>query len=355
MAIEQIDPNFRLAQIGDRRLAFCDVSQIPQAISGLPFFAAEGVFCRLPRARLPEMNEGVQGLAWHTAGGAFRFRSDSGVVAVRVELRSGEDMSHMPRSGSNGVDLYVGTGSAQQFVGCAMPAYGQTTYEAVLYDAQPGWREFTVNLPLYNGVNRLEIGIAPDTTLAAPSPFAVPRPILFYGSSITQGGCASRPGNAYCSHVARRLQAPQINYGFSGSARGEPAMADLIAGLALSVLVLDYDHNAPTVEHLEQTHEPFFQTIRTRQPRLPVVFVSRPDIDLRLEDGRARHEIIRRTFNRAVGRGDRQVFMVDGELLFGMTDRDACTVDGCHPNDLGFLRMADVITPIVQTALQGVC
>jgi len=352
MDIERVDPNFRLAQIGQRELAFLDATRVPQGLSGFPFFGDEGVYCRLPQKRLAEMNAGVQGLAWHTAGGMVRFCTDSPVVAVRVELRSAGDMSHMPRSGSSGIDLYAGSGRSRQFVRTAMPGSGQATYEAVLLEAAPEPREITLNLPLYNGVNRLEIGLQPGAALTAAPAFTVPKPVLFYGSSITQGGCASRPGNAYTHIVARRLDAALINYGFSGSARGEPAMADLIAGIDMSVFVLDYDHNAPTVEHLAQTHRPFYEAIRKRRPELPIVLVSRPDFDPRAVESRARREIIRSTFNDAVARGDRQVFMVDGEFLFGQSDRDACTVDGCHPNDLGFLRMADAITPAVQTALQ---
>jgi lysophospholipase L1-like esterase len=298
------------------------------------------------------MNPGVQGLAWHTAGGMFRFRTESAAVAVRVELLSADDMSHMPRSGSSGVDLYVGPAGGSRFVRAAMPAAGQAAFEALLFEGTPAPREFTLNFPLYNGLKRLEVGVVPEAAMTLPAPFAVPLPVLFYGSSITQGGCASRPGNAYPHIVARRLGAAHVNYGFSGSARGEPAMADLVASLELGALVLDYDHNAPSVEHLEQTHEPFFQAVRARRPELPVVMVSRPDFDTSPDESRARRAVIRRTYNRAVARGDRGVFMVDGEFLFGKTDRDACTVDGCHPNDLGFLRMADGITPAVHNALQ---
>ena len=214
-------------------------------------------------------------------------------------------------------------------------------------------REFTLNFPLYNGVRSLRVGISPTAELTAPTPFAVGQAILFYGSSITQGGCASRPGNAYTHILARWFDANLINYGFSGSARAEQEMARLIARIPMSVMVYDYDHNAPNIEPLAKTHTPFFQTIRAARPELPVVMVSRPDFDRDLAESRARRKIIHTTYEQAKAAGDQHVYFVDGETLFGANDRDACTVDGCHPNDLGFMRMAEGVRPALGQALGG--
>ena len=141
-----------------------------------------------------------------------------------------------------------------------------------------------------------------------------------------------------------------VNFGFSGSARGEPAMARLIATVDMSVFVMDYDHNAPTAGHLEQTHEPFFRIVREARPELPVVIVSSPSINANPSRWTERREIVRRTYENALSRGDTRVWFVDGETLFGTTDRDGCTVDGVHPNDLGFMRMAKAIRPPVEAA-----
>lgn len=352
MSIESIDPNFRLETIDGHELAFLDASLAPFHLTGFPFFAAEGEFCRLPRAELPAMNSGVQGLAWHTAGGMVRFRTDSPVVAVRLELRAPGDMNHMPRSGSSGCDLYLGTGPAKRFRKTAIPGPGVKDYSALLFSGPAGeMRECTLNLPLYNGIRSIRVGLAPAARVDAPAPFAIEQPMLFYGSSITQGGCASRPGNAYTHILARWFDANLVNYGFSGSARGEQDMARLIARIPQSVFVYDYDHNAPSVEHLAATHAAFFATIRAARPELPVVMVGRPDFDGNPAESRARREIIRATYDQARANGDARVFLVDGEALFGTSDRDACTVDGCHPNDLGFMRMAEAVRPALAAAL----
>ena len=185
------------------------------------------------------------------------------------------------------------------------------------------------------------------------SPHRVGKPILFYGSSITQGGCASRPSNCHCALISRWLDAQQINLGFSGNAKGEAFIAEAIAKLSLSCFVMDYDHNAPTAEHLQNTHEAFFQIIRKAQPKLPVVFVSRPYGDTGdYENAAKRRDIILNTYLNAKNNGDRYVYFVDGMSFFDEIDREAGTVDLLHPNDLGFYLMAKQIVPVVKEALE---
>ncbi len=350
-SIAEIDTNFRSLDLDGVPLDFRAATESPFATTGFPWLATEGTYCRLPQELIPQANDGVQELAWHTAGGMLRFRSDSSAVAVDVELRSGEDMSHMPRSGSAGFDLFEGTGSAAVFRANIQPDHGQTEICALFSrDMEPEMRNWSIYFPLYNGVRRLAVGLDPGCRIETPSPLAWEKPILFYGSSITQGGCASRPGNAYPAIVSRRLNANSVNWGFSGSGRGEPVMAEAIATVDMSLFVFDYDHNAPHPDHLEQTHEPFFRVIREARPDLPVIMVSRPDY-YDTDDCRRRREIVRETCETARAAGDEGVHFVDGEGLFGTSERDLCTVDGCHPNDIGFLRMADALTPVVRAAL----
>ena len=352
MRIEDIDKNFASESIDGVDLFFLDAFTAPMELGGFPFWAHDRVYCRLPVSSLPEQSAGVRGLAWHCSGGQVRFRTDSSALAVRVELSSVAHMNHMPSSGHSGVDMYIGAGAAKHYVKTAMPVAGQSRYCALLAKGVAGGeRDVTLNFPLYNGVKRFEVGFSPQSRVSAPTPFKVGKPVLFYGSSITQGGCASRPGNCYCHHLGRRLDAPIINLGFSGNARGELPMAEIIAGLDLSALVLDYDHNAPNVDHLVMTHQSFFRTIRERRPDLPVVLVTRPDVDLAPQESERRRAVVRRTYDEACAAGDRRVYFVDGFTLFGRSDRDACTVDGCHPNDLGFVRMADGIEPALRAAL----
>ncbi|MFA5205251.1 MAG: SGNH/GDSL hydrolase family protein [Lentisphaeria bacterium] len=349
-AIQELDPNFRRAEIGGRPMVFADALAAPFALSGFAWYGQEAELCRLPRQIMDQASEGLQGLAWHTSGGMIRFRSDSAAIAIRAGLRHLSDMSHMTRNGSSGFDLYQGAGQAKSYAGSFMPDQGASRLEGILHPCGSGLRDWTVYLPLYTGVETVEIGLDPNSRLAAPTPFAVEKPLLFYGSSITQGGCASRTGNAYAHFLGRFIDAPVVNLGFSGNGRGEPMLAEAIAGLEMAAFILDYDHNAPDPAHLQATHEPFFRIIRNRQPELPVIMLSKCDFRATDED-RRRREIIRQTWRNAVDRGDRQVGFIDGETLFGHDCRDACTVDGCHPNDLGFFRLAKSLLPVLQQAL----
>lgn len=352
MDVAAIDPNFRPVPVDGVDLVFRNALEAPFSVEGILFRSPEGHLRRLPSTLTKEdVNEGVLSLVRHTAGGCVRFCADSPVVAVRATLADSADMNHMPRAASAGFDLYRGHGAEAVHAGTAQPNRDESRLVRILTRAGGGSAEWTLDFPLYGGFTSLEIGLVPGAVPAPPPPHALGR-IVFYGSSITQGGCASRPGNAFASLVCRELDAEQVNLGFSGSGRGEPAVAHVIAGMDhLSAFVFDYDHNAPSPEHLAATHEPFYRIVREARPDLPVLFVSRPDVwERNAEDAAARLAIVRATYERALARGER-VGLVDGSTLFGTRHRDACTVDGCHPNDLGFSRMAETLVPALRALL----
>lgn len=361
MKIEEIDRNFKAATIGSEKILFRNACAAPFSVEGFPW-RTEGdlTFYRLPRTfTKAQVNEGALWLANQTSGGAIRFRTGSPKIAIRTKLVYSSDMNHMPRAGSAGFDLYRGLGRTSQHVGTAQPERDQREMELILCENPlPGkMADFILNMPLYGGAEAVEIGITPGAKLLPPSPHKIKKPILFYGSSITQGGCASRPGNAYTTRLCRTLDAPQINLGFSGSGCGEIAVAEAIAKLPLAAFVLDYDYNSPDPEHLKATHEPFFRAVREKQPLLPVIILSacnvwkefnNPARDLRLR----RRDIIRKTYENALKSGDKNVCFIDGGELFGKSERSACTVDCCHPNDLGFDRMYRAVLPVLRNALK---
>lgn len=353
MKIEDIDKNFQAAKVGDLEVHYYDALEAPFVLEGFPWRDPARVFNRLPSSFTEkDVNAGALFLSVNTAGGAIRFRTDSSCLTLRATLAHSSDMNHMPRSGSSGFDLYMGSGKTIKYSNTAQPNSGQIELETLFFNSLPAtMTDWTLNLPLYGSIVKIEIGIAPGARLEKPTPHAVTHPVLFYGSSITQGGCASRPGNAYTSMLCRAVDAPQINLGFSGSGRGEPAVAEAIAGLDLAAFVMDYDHNAPTVEHLKDTHEDFFRIIRAKHSKLPILILSKCDF-YGGQVEKERRDVIRQTYENAVKAGDRKVWFVDGESLFGTEDRDACTVDGCHPNDLGFYRMFRTVLPVLKKALE---
>lgn len=349
MDIRDFDRNFQAEGITRTDIEWLELTDPRLRVHGLP----EGwtfPLCRLPPSRLADMSEGVRGLAYHTAGARVRFRTDSQYLAFKGVLLNINDMNHMPRSGSAGVDVYLGRPPV--FRKAIMPELAVSESLAGEWTwSETGMQEILLHVPLYNGLRYAAIGVAPGAQVELPTPYAIEKPLVFYGSSITQGGCASRPGNAYPAFLSRWLDADFINLGFSGNAKGEPAMARYIAGLEMSLLVMDYDHNADDVAFLRSTHRPFYEIVRDAQPELPILFVSKPDVIQDAKTYRCRREVILETLAYAQGRGDRRVAFVDGERLFAGVEPDACTVDGTHPNDLGFYRMARVMEPTIRALL----
>ena len=171
------------------------------------------------------------------------------------------------------------------------------------------------------------------------------KPVVFYGSSITQGACASHPGNCYIAMLARKFDFNYVNLGFSGGCRAELEFAHYIATLDMSAFVLDYDHNAPNLAELEATHEPFFKEFRKLRPDVPVIMISASDHCSSLESRMKRREVIRKTYENAIANGDQNVYFVDGLKAYEEVGVEFCTVDNVHPNDLGFYLMYQNASP----------
>lgn len=352
--IAEIDPNFKLSSDIPADTVFCDPREEPFRRYGLVPNAA-GSYCRLPLEMLPQCSEGVRHLAFHLAGACVRFSTDSEYLAVLWELGESGNMAHFTPCGQSGMELFEetdrGTVSVKNLLPQMWPEGGCLLHQSALAPLQRGLRHYALYLPLYNSLRILTLGFAPGARIETGRVPAVEEPLVFYGSSITQGGCAAKTGSCYTTLLARRLDAAQINLGFSGNAKGEEVIARYIAGLEMSAFIFDYDHNAPNVDHLRRTHEPFFRIVRQAQPQLPIVLVSKPDFDGYPDENRERRNVILQTYANAVAAGDRHVYFVDGETLFGLGDRDMCAVDGCHPTSLGFLRMADRLEPVLRRAL----
>ncbi len=361
--IAEIDKNLKIVTSIDKDdVVFLDVREEPFKVYGLYDYKNEPEFIRMPKEVGDGANEGVQRLNYSTAGGRVRFATDSDYIAIKVEMPWLNSMSHMARCGVAGFDLYedeeMGSTFVRSFLPDAFAPMETTGYETIVEFPTKKMRYFTMNFPLYNPVTNLYIGLQKDAKLGEGKKYKIEKPVVFYGSSITQGGCASRPGNCYQGHLSRRFDFDYINLGFSGSAKGEDIIADHIASLQMSVLVMDYDHNSPTTETLKATHEKMFLKVREKHPDLPVIFMTLPDFYEHCEgepwDKSERRDVVYRTYRNAKERGDKNVYYIDGQSLFGGVDRDACTVDRCHPNDLGFYRMADALTPVLQEALNSV-
>jgi len=354
-------------------LVWRDVREAPFRIFGLYDAQRQDVFRRVPEEVARSVSDGVAGLHTNTAGGRIRFKTNSPYVALHVVFPDVCVMDHFAQTGVSGFDLYRAENGGWRYVGTFRPPVAaaleqQKGYASILYTGEGSTglltcdqhtkntgqktcatlQEYLIHFPLYNNVSSVHIGLHGDYAVESGGAYRNEKPVVFYGSSITQGGCASRPGNAYPAILSRRLGIDFINLGFSGNGKAEPAIAEYMAGLPMQVFVCDYDYNAPNAEYLQQTHQALYRTIRAKQPELPILLLSKPDTDRYVEETRKRREVIEATYNAALDAGDKNIRFIGGETLFGKRERDDCTVDGVHPNDFGFFRMADAIEDVLR-------
>ncbi len=313
-------------------------------------------YWRLSDEDSARVSEGVRARSKAANGGRIRFRTDADSIHVRLKLHE----THVDWGASicagESVCVLVGSGLTSQYRGvvCA-ENYSQLEIEKTIRlrcsDEGKQLRQVTIHLPFNDRVAGLEIGIGNGDTITPPTEYSSPEKLLFYGSSITDGYCASIPSNTYSAMLCRWLDCDYQNLGFDGMAKGETAMAEIIAKKDFSIFVMDYDHNAPTVEHLAATHEPFFRIVRAAHPTAPVLLCSRPNFFENPQESVLRRDVIMKTYQNARAAGDDNVFFVDGETYFGGFGAECCTVDCCHPTDLGFYRMAERLYGVVQTIL----
>lgn len=344
--ISEIDKNFKIeTKIGKKDIKFYSADSTPFKVHGV--FKENGLYRRMPEDVAKKVSDGVYWLHTNTAGGRVRFTTDSSYVSIHAKMGSVGKMGHFAFAGSIGFDLYADN----VYRGTYIPPVDITDlYEGTVELGSKQMREIMISFPLYSNVRELYIGIEESASLGAPSPYKIEKPIVYYGSSITQGGCASRPSTSYQAPISRELNADFINLGFSGNARAEDEMIDYIKSLDMSVFVLDYDHNAPNPEHLEATHEKLFMAVREANPNLPIIMMNRPKLYL-TNDEKKRLEIVKKTYENALSHGDKNVYFIDNTQLCALCGNEG-TVDNCHPTDFGFASMAQAIIPVLKEILK---
>jgi len=245
---QKLDPNMSLKNADTDGIRWFDPRVAPFELSGFEWISEEGVYRRLPVHPDWEIRDAVDQLANHTAGGQIRFNSDCKRIVIKVELREKSGMYHMPATGQSGFDLYIKENGEQRYFRTARFSADSIRYRAELFTSvEKKMRTFTLNFPLYNGVNLVWIGLEQGSSVETPPAFKQAGKVVVYGTSITQGGCVGRPGMAYTNILSRLLDMQFVNLGFSGNGRGEPALAHLITQISVTrCIILDYEANAGT-------------------------------------------------------------------------------------------------------------
>lgn len=318
---------------------------------------------KAPYDRFPTRAEGVVpaavwGLSRQSAGLCARFVTNATVIHARWTLTSANlALPHMPATGVSGLDLYTRDTEKKRWlwVGNGRPT-AQTNTAVLATGLPPGKREFMLYLPLYNGVSSVEVGLAKDASLwnAPPRPRERQRPIIFYGTSITQGGCASRPGMVHTAILGRRLEWAVINLGFSGNGRMDLEVVKLIAEIEAAAYVIDCLPNMDAQAVADRT-EPLVRTLRAARPTTPILLVEDrtyqnayvlPGPRQRNNENRA---ALRKVYDQLIAAGVKGLHYLEGENLLG--DDGEATVDSSHPTDLGFVRQADAMEKALRPLL----
>jgi lysophospholipase L1-like esterase len=307
----------------------------------------------LPYSRFPlKAKKTVSGndywLSLNSAGLCVRFSTDAPTLQVRWRVTNHAlAMPHMPATGVSGVDLYAkGKDGRWRFVGNGRPMAVANT--AAFTAPSASAVEYMLYLPLYNGTRSIEVGIPKGCRISEPDLSAEkrPKPVVFYGTSIVQGACASRPGMASVAIAGRQLGIETINLGLNGSGRMEPEIADLLAELDPSVFVIDSLWNM-SPEQVAERVAPLVAKLRAKHPVTPILLVE--DATFRNESPTPKGTILRGIFEKLVAAGDRNLHYLSSKEMLG----DDCegTVDGCHPNDLGMMRQAAAYTKAIAKLL----
>ena len=314
----------------------------------------EAPFDRLPAKAKDVVRGAVWGLSRHSAGMSFRFNTDAPGFTIRYSLGSDRlAMNHMPATGVSGIDLYaLAPNGKWKWIEVARP--GQTNVEFKVSGLDKGKRSYMAYLPLYNSVKHIDIGI-PSGSVFEPIAPRTEKPIVFYGTSITHGACASRPGMTHVAILGRRLNRPVINLGFSGNGRMEPEVGALLAELDPAVYVIDCLPNMIESD-VRENAKPLVEQLRQARPATPIILVEdRTYSNAWIQASkRLRHETSRsalvRAYDNLISEGYKNLYYISGDSLLGEDGEG--TTDGSHPNDLGFMRQADAFEPVLKKVLE---
>ena len=305
---------------------------------------------RIPPEIAEKISPSVKSFAKHTTGGRIHFATNAKSICVKAQISGNREAYEVQTLISySGIDLY------------ARDPFGDMRYERTLgfeggkdpMASDDGLRinlsnqgvltDYVLYLPLYSAVYELSIGFPEGSRVEAPRyTYRNDRPVVYYGSSITHGASATRPGITYASILSRRHHIDFINLGFAGSALAEDAMIEYLASMPEpAVFVCDYDFNSPNLEHYAETHPKLYRAMREAHPDLPILIVTAPVKSVTLRCGY--RQIAMKTYLDASNSGDKRVFFLDGAAMMADQCTEDALIDGVHPCDLGIRRMAYAI------------
>ena len=348
--IAKLDKNFDPVEVAND-LKWYDIRDL--GLEGQGWRDTEGPYDRLPARAKAIVRPSVWSLSQCSSGLCVRFMTDSPSISARWTLRNDIlAMNHMPASGKSGLDLYAKLKGKWMWAGVGVPS-ALTTSILLGKNYIPGLREYMLYLPLYNGVTSVALGIETKASLAmAPRRTGWKAAgLVVYGTSITQGGCACRSGMGYPELLARALDCHSVNLGFSGNGPLEIEMIRFMIELNPAVYILDCLPNMKS-EMVRERTEPAVHALRSAHPDTPIVLVENityqhaPVQAPGMAGYEEKNVELKAAWQRLRKAGVRGLFYVPGAKLLGSDNFG--TVDGTHPTDVGFMRIAKALESVVR-------
>jgi len=360
--IAKYDSNMAIAEVVTNGLKWIDGRTLP--LEGRAFDDTEAYYDRLPANVSTNVNGGVRSMKHHTAGMQFRFTTDSKRLVFKwIPYTRRLSMDHMPSTGVSGIDVYRFDANAEKWLYVKTGRIKSAKGGSLSLDWTPG-TPCLVNLPLYNGIKEFSLGLEPTASVSPlpPRKSGIEKPVVFYGTSITHGGCASRPGMSFVNIVGRDLDVPVVNLGFSGSGVMEREMSEHLADIDASCYVLDCLWNMGTTtgsrddaahgrrvgRNVEENYEPFIRNLRAKRPDVPIVMAEQCDV---YGGGlNAKDRYVKALYEKLVAEGWKNLVYLTKDEMFPC-DMNG-TVDGVHPNDWGMVSLAKAYGNAVKQALR---
>ncbi|MEI7634877.1 MAG: SGNH/GDSL hydrolase family protein [bacterium] len=331
------------AREADSPMLWYDASAL--TLEGKGWKDTDTTYSRLPSRARDIATSAVWWLSHNSAGLAVRFVADSTTIGAAWDGSREYPMNHMAATGSAGLDLYERCGDEWIYRGTGRPEQKRTV-GMIARNLPSSPTEYLLYLPLYHPVTGLKIGIDPGASIAPapPRPAGRNRPIVFYGTSITQGGCASRAGMCHVAILGRWLGRETINLGFSGSGKLEPELAPLLAEIDAEAFVIESLPNMNR-EQVAERVAPAARILRAKHPGMHILLVENP----LCARNAPQNVTLRKVFEQLQKEGVKQIYLLPADKQ--LAGRENGTVDGVHPTDLGFLRMAEAYMPVMRQML----
>ena len=313
---------------------------------GISFRGAkrEHPFDRIPLIFKKEIRKEVWNLSKNTAGVSIDFLTNSSFIEFDWEVQDNFQMNHMPNTGIKGLDLYIKLKDRWTYAGTGIPE-GKKNNLRIIKDLETYEREYRLYLPLYDGIKTLDIGLNPGSTFREVKTKKKSKPLVFYGTSITQGGCASRPGLAHTNIVSRDTGLECLNFGFSGNGCLEENIGNILSKIDAKLFIIECMQNI-SVELIKERLISLVTLIRKNQDA-PIVLMSEPqfknnNLNYFWEDQIKKNKQLYMEYKNLKKNNISDIYIIDEPHAIG--DDDEGTVDGVHFNDLGFQRYAHYLT-----------